>query len=332
MNPTRSAKSTVATRRSSGRATRPCPHEGQNRASVGAVVPHAGHCMSARLRFRSRIGAVNPAGRLNGLIPGSVAAALTGPAARSGPGGGGRGRGPAGSPVPVPRPARRRRGRRNVRGARRGRAGCRRGWRGSARAPRGGGGAARGRWRSRRPRRTARTTASSWSWRSERPGRIGATSTPQGMPASFRRATASTRLRGCGVPGSVVRHTSSSSVPMEKLIDTCVRRLASVRTSRSRSTNVPLVRIENGLRAAPRTSTMPRVNRYLPSARWYGSVFVPIAIGSPCQRLGATSTRSRSTAFTFTTITRSNSVDGSRPRYSCVGRAKQYVHAWLQPR
>ena len=68
---------------------------------------------------------------------------------------------------------------------------------------------------------------------------------------------------------------------------------------------------------------IPRVRWYLPSARWYGSVLVPIAMCSPGQRLGASSARSRSTALILTTITRSKSAPMSRPRYSWVGRAKQ---------
>jgi hypothetical protein len=70
------------------------------------------------------------------------------------------------------------------------------------------------------------------------------------------------------VPGSVARHTSSSSVPIDRLTRTLVRRAAAASSATSRSTSVDLVRIENGLPASPSTSTMPRVSRYLPSARW----------------------------------------------------------------
>jgi hypothetical protein len=65
---------------------------------------------------------------------------------------------------------------------------------------------------------------------------------------------------------------------------------------------VDLVRIENGLLASSSTPMMPRVRRYLPSHRWYGSVLVPMAMGSPRHRLGCSSAFSRSTALTFTTI------------------------------
>ena len=122
------------------------------------------------------------------------------------------------------------------------------------------------------------------------------------------------RWRGRGVPGSVIRHTSSSRVPIEKLVCTSVRAAAAVSTSRSRRISVDLVRIENGLAASPSASMMPRVSRYLPSQRWYGSVLVPIAIGSPCHFGDRSSTRSRSTAFTFTTILRSKSSPMFKPR------------------
>ncbi len=42
VNPTRSAKTTVATRRSSPRETRAWPHDGQNRAPAGASAPQDG--------------------------------------------------------------------------------------------------------------------------------------------------------------------------------------------------------------------------------------------------------------------------------------------------
>ena len=91
--------------------------------------------------------------------------------------------------------------------------------------------------------------------------------------------------------------------------------------------SVDFVRIENGLRASPSTSTIPRVSRYFPSQRWYGSVLVPMAMRSPAQRLAATSALTRSTALTFTTMRRSKSRPALRFRYSCVGRAKQKEHA-----
>ena len=161
-------------------------------------------------------------------------------------------------------------------GAARGaRGGNRRASRGSAPSRPGGGGGARARSTGAPASTQARTTSSSCSRRSDRPGRIGATSTPHGMPASLIRATASIRLRGCGVPGSVARHTSSSSVPIEKHSSTRCARAASTRRSRSRSTSVPFVRIENGFPASPRTSMMPCVSRYFPSARWYGSCWSP---------------------------------------------------------
>ena len=79
----------------------------------------------------------------------------------------------------------------------------------------------------------------------------------------------------------------------------------------------------NGLAARPSSSTMRLVRWYLPSADWYGSVFVPMAMCSPLQLGARSSARSRSTAFTFTTIRRSKSLPMFRPRYAWVGRAKQ---------
>ena len=46
---------------------------------------------------------------------------------------------------------------------------------------------------------------------------------------------------------------------------------------------VDLVRMENGLAAWPSAFTIPRVRWYFPSHRWYGSVLVPMAMGSPGQ-------------------------------------------------
>ena len=114
---------------------------------------------------------------------------------------------------------------------------------------------------------SARASAFSWAGPSEISGRIGAASTPVGTPASRSRASASSRRRGWGVPGSLNLHTSSSTVPTENAVCTRVRRAASASTSRSRRMSVDFVRIENGLRASPSTSTIPRVSRYLPSHR-----------------------------------------------------------------
>ena len=54
VNPTRSAKTRVATRRSSGRVTSACPHVGQKRASGGALAPHAGQFTSGQPTGRGR--------------------------------------------------------------------------------------------------------------------------------------------------------------------------------------------------------------------------------------------------------------------------------------
>ena len=70
---------------------------------------------------------------------------------------------------------------------------------------------------------------------------------------------------------------------------------------------------------------MPRVSRYFPSQRWYGSVFVPMAMCSPRHRRGSSSTRSRSTALTFTTMRRSKSRPVSRSRYVVGGTSEAVV-------
>ena len=109
--------------------------------------------------------------------------------------------------------------------------------------------------------RQAPTTASSCSGASEMPGSTGATSTPHSMPASLSRRTVSTRWRGGGVPGSVVRHACSSSVPIDRLTRTDVRRDASASTSMSRRIIVDLVRIENEFLASESAEINPRVSR-----------------------------------------------------------------------
>ncbi len=54
--------------------------------------------------------------------------------------------------------------------------------------------------------------------------------------------------------------------------------------------------------------------------------------GSRAQDPRCNSVRRTSATLTFTTICESKSAPESRSRYSCVLRAKQYEHAWLQPR
>ncbi len=56
---------------------------------------------------------------------------------------------------------------------------------------------------------------------------------------------------------------------------------------------------------------IPRISRYRPSARWYGSVPVPIAMCSPFHDFDPSCRRSTCGAFTFTTIF----VSKSRPAF-----------------
>src|SRR5215217_4793046 len=53
---------------------------------------------------------------------------------------------------------------------------------------------------------------------------------------------------------------------------------------------------------------------------------------SPFHDDRVSSARSTSGTLTLTTISFSKSRPALKSRYSCVGRAKQYLHAWLQPR
>ena len=76
----------------------------------------------------------------------------------------------------------------------------------------------------------------------------------------------------------------------------------------------PLVRMEKGLAKSRSASRMPGMSRYLPSARWYGSTFVPMAMCSPFHDFVASSFRRRSAALTFTTIFESKSSPESRSR------------------
>ena len=61
-------------------------------------------------------------------------------------------------------------------------------------------------------------------------------------------------------------------------------------------------------------------------------MLVPIAIGSPFHRFAASWRRSTCGALTLTTIFDWKSCPAFISRYVCVGRAKQYVQAWEQPR
>ena len=75
----------------------------------------------------------------------------------------------------------------------------------------------------------------------------------------------------------------------------------------SRTISVDLVRIENGFARSPSTPSIPRLRWYFPSAPLVG-----IGVGAhgdvvPRHRCPASSARTRSTAFTFTTIFVSNS-------------------------
>ena len=167
------------------------------------------------------------------------------------------------------------------------------------------------------------TTSRSWSGASVIPGRIGATSTEHGTPASFSAATASRRARGMRRPGlRPAPRLLVHGADRERRAD--VGDLAGAHqelqvTQDQRS----LGEDREGLRRSVRTSMIRGINRYRPSARWYGSVAVPIAMCSPFHRGAASSRRNTSGAFTLTTIFVSKSRPASMSRYVCVERAKQ---------
>ena len=104
---------------------------------------------------------------------------------------------------------------------------------------------------------------------------------------------------------------------MLTLTMTSARRAASASTSTSRTMRGPRVMMLNGVRAAPSTRMQPRVNRYRPSAGWYGSVAAPMATSSRRQPRRASSARSTSTTLTLTrTFVPYRSSDGRSARRS----------------
>lgn len=82
----------------------------------------------------------------------------------------------------------------------------------------------------------------------------------------------------------------------------------------SRARSVPLVRMENGVPDSARAEMIPGIRRYRPSARWYGSVFVPRATWSRFHEGLASSRASTSAALIFTTSRASKSSPVSRFR------------------
>ncbi len=107
----------------------------------------------------------------------------------------------------------------------------------------------------------SRTAASSWAGESDRNGSTGPISTPQRSPRSAMAAQMPSRRRGLGVPGSTSRESSSSTNPTDTFRPTSVTCAASAIRSRSRRISVPLVRIENGLRASRSAPMMPGISR-----------------------------------------------------------------------
>ncbi|MCV7265179.1 hypothetical protein H7J82_19425 [Mycolicibacterium poriferae] len=68
---------------------------------------------------------------------------------------------------------------------------------------------------------------------------------------------------------------------------------------------------------------MPGISAYRPSARWYGSVFVPSATVSRDHDGLRSSRRNTSATLVLTTTWLSKSLPQSNSRYSWVGLAKQ---------
>ena len=147
--------------------------------------------------------------------------------------------------------------------------------------------------------------------------------TPHGRPAARILRTRSNRARGVGVPGSRVACNSGSSNASETPRPTDTDEPAAASRSRSLDSTVPLVRIENGVPLSASARMTSGINWYRPSARWYGSVLVPIATCSRCHLGADSSLRNTMPMLIFTTICVSKSCPVSNSRYECVLRAKQ---------
>src|SRR5439155_8595815 len=132
----------------------------------------------------------------------------------------------------------------------------------------------------------------------------GVVERPDGVHPSSRAGRS--RL---GLPPDVLVHRS-----VEKAAAIGATDAACSKRSMSRRISVPLVRMENGFRRAVRALRIPRIKRYRPSTRWYGSVPVPIAMCSPFHRPDASSRARTSGALIFTTIFVSKSRPASMSR------------------
>ena len=156
--------------------------------------------------------------------------------------------------------------------------------------------------------------------------------TPQGNPALVILRINPSRACGDGVPGSNVACSTGSINASDTPTPTGTAAAAAVSNGMSRESTVPLVRMENGVPLSAKASITPGISRYRPSARWYGSVLVPIATCSRSHRGRNTSFRNISPILVFTTIWLSKSAPASNSRYSWVRRAKQYRQACEHPR
>ena len=99
-----------------------------------------------------------------------------------------------------------------------------------------------------------------WLGESVRNGSTGPISTPQRSPRPVSAAQTASLRSGLGVPGSADRESDLSTNPTETLRPTSVTCAASASRSRSRRISVPLVRMENGLRASRSAPMIPGIS------------------------------------------------------------------------
>jgi hypothetical protein len=161
------------------------------------------------------------------------------------------------------------------------------------------------------------------SW-SVSPGTTGATMTRTGTPAADSFSIASSRRRGDEVRGSIFRWSVSSSEVTEKLTGRAVRRGQLSQQVRVAGHQVVLGDDAHGVpHLGQRLQAPAREAQSSLGTGWYGSVTPLITMVCGFHRGDASSRRSSSGASIFTRMRVSKSSPAEKPRYSCVGRAKQ---------
>ena len=184
------------------------------------------------------------------------------------------------------------------------------------------------------PAATAASTAAAHLGRRSRRGPAG-----PGRPArrrrsrrAVRRRSAAGRRSGGGVPGSVSRHTDRSSNCHEKLSATSRPVAAAARNGGSRRTRVDLVRMLKGF--APPTAPDDAPRQVVLAL----GVLVGVGVGAHGDVVAAPLGGAQFGPQSLDRVDLDHDLAARNPRpmlsprYSCVGRAKQYTHAWLHPR